>query len=323
MIRFILIICLFFILGFAPQQAMAVDEDQPSFFSLKEIKAADKKYLAPLEHVRSSDAISLAFRSYMPDRAKAILVFYHGAGAHSGLTYNHIGVGLRDEFRIAVWTPDMRGHGNSEGPRGDAPSTEQVWDDINVVIQHLRTKHPELPLFLGGHSAGAGLTLNYSSWPERLPVRGYVFLAPYFGYRSKTEYDQKKVNFTSVDVSAFIANSRSGGLLSGHSKAVKFHFPPEVLEKNPEIVTFNTVNMSNAVTPSSPHLQFSGIERFGLWIGAQDESFDPIKTINFAKENRHEKADARIELVDNVNHFSILLKGHELMGPWMLSQIKK
>jgi len=161
---------------------------------------------------------------------------------------------------------------------------------------------------------------HYSSWPERLPINGYVFVAPYFGYRSKTDFDEKKVEFTSVNVSSFVINSISGGFFMGHSKAVRYNYPAMVLEKNPKLVPFNTVNMANALTPTSPQSQFSMLQRFGLWIGDGDESFDPSKIIKFSEQNQNKEASGIIKIVKGKNHFSILLKAHELVGPWILSQ---
>ncbi|MCP4321894.1 MAG: alpha/beta hydrolase [Psychromonas sp.] len=305
--------------------ATADEQKAETFFSMSEIKNAPKKLMAPLKHTQATDDISLAYRAYLPEKARAVVIFYHGAGAHSGLTYNHIGVGLSDDFNIAVYMPDIRGHGDSGGARGDAPDIEQVWSDINNIVEVARKKYPGLPLFVGGHSAGAGLVLNYSSWEQRDAVDGYLFLAPYFGFRSETNYDEGKskgVEFSTVTTSDFVINAMSGGLFSGHSKAVKFNFPEVLLKSNPEIVPFNTVNMSNAVTPSSPGSQLSELQQFGLWIGKQDEAFDPIKVSEFAHNNSDRKAIKEIEIVGDESHFSIIINAHKLIGPWLARAIK-
>jgi acylglycerol lipase len=312
---------------FLTQNVIANPSEQTSenFFSLVEIKGVDKKPLQPLEYIKATDDVALAYRAYLPLQPKAVLIFYHGAGAHSGLTYNHIGIGLRDDFDIAVYMPDIRGHGFSEGERGDAPDVEQVWSDINSIAKVTRNKYPDIPIFVGGHSSGAGLALNYSSWDQKAEIDGYVFLAPYFGFRSETDYaevDNKAFQFSTVKVSDFVMNTMSGGLFLGHSKAVKFNYPAAVLKENPEIVTFNTVNMSNAVTPSSPDTQLSNLQQFGLWIGKQDEAFDPLKVTMFAQENSAEKATKEIEIIDKENHFSIILNAHNLIGPWLKKAIK-
>ncbi|MFT6905153.1 MAG: acylglycerol lipase, partial [Oleiphilaceae bacterium] len=109
----------------------------------------------------------------------------------------------------------------------------------------------------------------------------------------------------------------------GHSKAVKFNFPDVVLKRNPEIVPFNTVNMSNAVTPHSPGSQLSNLQQFGLWIGAQDEAFDPVKVTIFAQTNSDKKAVKEIKIVDKENHFSIILNGPDHIGPWLKRAIEQ
>jgi acylglycerol lipase len=305
--------------------ANQLPQPQDKFFSLKEIENADKKELMPLEYIQASDDTSLAFRSYLPLKAKAILIFYHGGGAHSGLSYNHIGIGLRDDFEVAVYMPDLRGHGSSGGDRGDAPSDKQVWSDISTMVKHVRIQHPNLPIFLGGHSGGAGLALNYSSWEQRSSIDGYVFLAPYFGFLSETSYDEGKngrYEFATVNTSDFVINSISGGLFLGHAKAVKFNYPMNILEKNPEIVPFNTINMSKSITPYSPDTQFSELQKFGLWIGNKDEAFDPVKVTRFAKKNSNINADKEITMIEGANHFSIILKASKFIGSWITRAIE-
>lgn len=305
--------------------AAQLPSSQEPFFSLEELHNAERKQLAPLEYLQASDQTSLAFRPYLPLYPKAVLVFYHGAGAHSGLIYKHIGADLRDNFDIGVYMPDLRGHGHSGGDRGDAPSDEQVWADINTVVKYVRSHHPNTPIFLGGHSAGSGLILNYSSWKDKEAIDGYVFLAPYFGYRSETSYNKEKeggFEFSTVNVSDFVIHAMSGGLISGHSKAVKFNFPKSVLIDNPEIVTFNTVNMSNAVTPTAPNEQLSDLQQFGLWIGNNDEIFDPVKVVRFAEENKNENADVEIITIEGENHFSIIIDASQFIGGWIDSAMK-
>ncbi len=305
-------------------QAELSKQKDEKFFSLTEINNQAKKELRALEYVKASDATSLAFRSYHPQQAQAILIFYHGAGAHSALSYHHLGEGLSAEFPIAVYTPDIRGHGYSDGDRGDTPTVDQVWEDINTMVKQARTKYPKLPLFIGGHSGGAGLALNYSSYEKKAEIDGYVFLAPYFGYRSKTNHDKSKngFEFATVKTSAFIENSMSGGMLAGHKKAVIYNYPESVLAKNPKIVTFNTVNMSNALTPSSPKFQLSKLQKYGLWIGENDEAFNPIKVAKFVESSSDDKASKVVELVKGENHFSIILKASQLIGPWVMGSIK-
>ena len=183
-------------------------------FSMKELQDAPPVDLASSVSIRAGDGVRLSFRRYVPAKPRAALLFYHGGGAHSGAGYQFVGSGLQKNFDIAVYTPDIRGHGVSEGRRGDSPRPKQVWADIDTFIKLARTEYPDLSLFLGGHSSGAGLILNYASQPGHEPLEGYVFLAPEFGFRSKTSRPDKIEPFATAHVPAFVANAMSGGLAS-------------------------------------------------------------------------------------------------------------
>ena len=102
--------------------------DEP--FSLQELTAAGRNGLVAVSSVAASDDVTLSYRPYLPETPSASVIFYHGGGAHSGAGYHHLGIGLRDAFNLAVYMPDLRGHGASGGARGDAPRPQQVWRDI-------------------------------------------------------------------------------------------------------------------------------------------------------------------------------------------------
>lgn len=296
--------------------AFANDNDE-SFFSLLEIQQAKPVDLAKSFTITASDGLELAARAYVPQTSKAVLIFYHGGGAHSGVLYNHLAIGLKNKYNISVYTPDLRGHGNSQGERGDAPSKQRVWQDISDMIVYIKSKHPGKKIFLGGHSSGAGLVLNYATWEKRIPVDGYSFVAPYFGYKSETDKEGSSFQFTNVKTSSFIFNSISGGVFSGHDKAVQFNYPVDVLNKDPKLVAFNTVNMANALTPSDPQTQISTLTSFGLWMGQNDEAFDAQKTVDFVEMHQNKTADSNIRLLKNQNHFSIILVADDLIGNWL------
>ncbi len=303
-------------------------------FSFQELRNVQAIPIPPIETVAASDGIKLAYRAYVPKQAKACIIFYHGGGAHSAAGYQYIGAALSARYKIATFTPDIRGHGKSAGARGDAPNPQQVLKDISSLVIHIKKYYPHLPLYLGGHSSGAGLVLNYSGFAEKVDVAGYVFLAPQLGFRSKTERTDNPHPFATVRVLPFIINGMTGGALLGHSKAVRFNYPAELLESDAGFVGYNTVNMANAVTPTSPREQLNQLDKpLGVWIGDSDEVLDADKVLSFVK-SAHPGAKvvsfvksaypgAYVKEVLGEKHLSILIQGAQYIGPWILDTVNK
>jgi acylglycerol lipase len=292
-------------------------------FSFQELRKADKTDLAPAQFLKASDGIKLCYRRYAPAAPKGALLFFHGGGAHSGAGYQHLAYGLQTRYEVAVYTPDLRGHGFSEGPRGDAPSPTQVWEDVTTCLKQIRVDYPKVPLFLGGHSSGAGLALNYAAQANHQPVTGYIFLSPQLGFRSDTDRPGQSAPFAQADINAFTAYFVSGGKTHGHEYAVKFNYPTELLEADPGMVKAITVYMSQALTPSAPRQQFETLDRpFGMWIGSKDELFVPEKVLAFADLARSVRADSRSGSIAGATHLSVLLKAHEIIGPFIDSLAK-
>lgn len=291
-------------------------------FSFQELREAGRVALANPETLTASDGVLLTYRRYIPASPRAVVLFYHGGGAHSGAGYQYLGNGLQKQYNLLVYTPDIRGHGASGGPRGDAPSPKQVWADITTFIKHIHTEFPQLPLFLGGHSSGAGLTLNYTGQPDHASVDGYVFLSPHLGGRSQAERPSLAAPFARVDGPAFVANALSGGATHGHDYAVRFNYSAEMLASDPGLVGSITVNMSNALMSSAPYEQFAALDRpFGLWIGADDELFLPDKVLAFAELATSVRARSEASLIPGAKHLSVLVRAHETIGPWIEGMI--
>lgn len=92
-----------------------------------------------------------------PTRAEVVLT--HGLGEHSG-RYRHVAEVLAAKG-VRVWCYDLRGHGRSEGRRGDAADYGLLLDDLARVHALAQREAGGRPVFLLGHSLGGQITLNY------------------------------------------------------------------------------------------------------------------------------------------------------------------
>ena len=300
--------------GCLPECAQA----QMSFESLQKGKMVP---LGAPQYMKASDGIDLAyFVKHSAQKPIAALIFLHGGGAYSEAGYENLASGLSEKYATTVYLMDVRGHGRSGGPRGDAPTIEQVWDDIKVMVETVQMHHPGVPLYLGGHSSGAGLVLNYVTWNKKTPVDGYFMIAPQLGYKSETARPDLKTSFATPRLRVFTLSALTGGKLFAHTPAVDLHYPASVLKEKPLMLTYYTRTMSLAITPDHPQEQFAKIDkRFGLFIGEQDDLFVPEKVIRYADYAAPEiKAGSFSTMVPGEKHLSILLAADDLIGKSIL-----
>ena len=118
---------------------------------------------------------TLHTRQWEPDGpVRAVVVLVHGLGEHSG-RYGHVAARLTGAG-YAVASFDLRGHGASDGRRGDTRFAD-AFGDIDVVLTRAAERWPGRPAFLYGHSLGGLLVVAYTL-DRRPAVAGVVATGP-------------------------------------------------------------------------------------------------------------------------------------------------
>lgn len=113
------------------------------------------------EFLEASDGLRLFTRRWERPQAKGVCLLAHGLGEHSG-RYAHLAQRL-NEAGFSVWAMDHRGHGRSQGRRGDCRSVEQLAEDFHLLADEVRRRSPGLPSVLIGHSLGGLVALVYAT----------------------------------------------------------------------------------------------------------------------------------------------------------------
>lgn len=98
------------------------------------------------------------------DNPVAVVHISHGLSEHA-LRYEDT-ARLLNQAGFVVYAHDHRGHGQAltktiPGHFSNKRGWGKVVDDMDHVVQHIRSNHPGLPLFLLGHSMGSYVLLNY------------------------------------------------------------------------------------------------------------------------------------------------------------------
>ena len=101
----------------------------------------------------ASGALNIFLRSWQPEREpRGVLVICHGLNSHGGQY-----AWPAEQFAkagLAVYAPDLRGRGRSDGERFHVEDVADYVTDVAGAVKIARSRHPGLPVFLLGHSAG-------------------------------------------------------------------------------------------------------------------------------------------------------------------------
>jgi alpha-beta hydrolase superfamily lysophospholipase len=106
------------------------------------------------------------YRFWRASRARATLIVIHGFAEHS-CRYAPFAQALA-ERGMAVFAADLRGHGRSDGRRGDVSGFERYVDDLAAVTAALGVAVTPGQAGLFGHSLGGLIAIH---WSLREPAR--------------------------------------------------------------------------------------------------------------------------------------------------------
>ena len=125
--------------------------------------------------LEASDGIRLFTQRWPAREPQGICLLAHGVGEHSG-RYEYLARRL-NECELSVWALDHRGHGRSEGRRGDCTKLARFVEDLHLLVERARREFPGLPRLMIGHSLGGLIALVYAvEHPEM--IRGVAVSSP-------------------------------------------------------------------------------------------------------------------------------------------------
>lgn len=127
----------------------------------------------------SSDGTRIFYRRLVPENVRLKIVVSHGLGEHSG-RYGHVADTLCP-LGAALWIPDHRGHGESQGKRGHINTfNDYVGDLRRLVSMAAADGAAALPTLLLGHSMGGLIALSFArQYPGE--IDGLIVSSPLLG----------------------------------------------------------------------------------------------------------------------------------------------
>ncbi|XP_053481428.1 monoglyceride lipase isoform X3 [Ictalurus furcatus] len=129
-----------------------------------------------LPHIINADGLHLFCRYWEPEGPPKALVFVvHGAGEHCS-AYADVAHTLT-QHSLFVFAHDHVGHGQSEGERMNIKNFQIYIRDCLQHIDLIRTRYPNLPIFLLGHSMGGAISI-LTACEKPQDFAGVVLIAP-------------------------------------------------------------------------------------------------------------------------------------------------
>lgn len=121
---------------------------------------------------KGEDETKLYFQAWLPDNEpKAIIISAHGFASHSGRFINVVNALVPLDF--AIFANDHRGHGKSGGKINFVKSMDQYVEDERFFYDVVKEKYSNLPIFMLGHSMGAGIAAYFAKKYEFL-LKGII-----------------------------------------------------------------------------------------------------------------------------------------------------
>lgn len=140
----------------------------------------------------SFDGLKLGITVDTPDdrSSKGVIVLAPGIMDHRTRYETMARRFSEDGFKVVRY--DLRGHGTSEGEHYHLEHYQDLFDDLNAVVDFTRASDPGLPIFITGICIGGLAAAGFGTkYPNK--VNGMVLIAPLVrdAYGSITQTDSK------------------------------------------------------------------------------------------------------------------------------------
>lgn len=229
------------------------------------------------------------------------IILIHGVGSNAYL-YNKTAGLLQEATRAEVYAIDLRGHGQSEGIRGDVDYINQYVDDLADIIDTIRKEKPNGKIIISGHSMGGGVALRYAMEEMYEKPNGFLLFAPLIGHNSPAYHQVQSTEATETEPFMKIHIDRIIGLtmlneIGNH----EYDSLPVLFFNLPDAVPLRkySYRANKSMTPDDYIEGLKAVNKPMLVLmGSEDEAFSAEAT----KEAILNNSDGEIQIIDKSSH---------------------
>ncbi len=250
------------------------------------------------------DGNQLSYRFY-PSQSNKIIIFLHGSGWHSQY-FLPLATFVSSEGLAKVYTPDLRGHGQSPKRRGDIDYIGQFEDDIVDFITLVKKHNPDDMIILGGHSSGGGLAIRFAGSRYCSMIDAFLLMSPYLQYNAPT-IKQNSGGWARPYTGRIIGLSMLNNIgvhWFDHLTVIDFNMPLNARDGTETLSYSYRLNKSFAPRNYKKDLSAIAINQpILVVVGTADESFiaDQFKPV-FSLYTK-----AEVEMIKDLSHMGVVL----------------
>jgi acylglycerol lipase len=254
-----------------------------------DVASLRSNYKGPHELVRTSDGKTLFVRRWnAKETPTTSILIFHGITAYSG-PYGPMIAETLAAAGYNVFGMDLRGHGFSDGKRGDYPSEARLIKDLEETIAAVKPKSTKLIVL--GHSLGV-LSAIVAANHSRKELDGLILLSAakkvrIGAYQRPKAGEMLKLLFAlSLFRGTPLINYRREGMLGLDDPLFNFKYSARFYSVMYGAGALAVSRMFQKGLIDSPHMKFTGKLEMPLLVGGGelDELFTPQYVKEFFEE---------------------------------------
>ena len=251
------------------------------------------------DKIITDDGLRLFTQSWVPQKPQKHLVIHHGFGEHSDRYGNVLDV-LAGQ-KIAIYSFDARGHGRSQGKKGDSAGIFRYVRDLEQFLLHLREKWGIRKPFLLGHSMGGLVAASFATTQlNQWEIAGLLLSAPGLRVSLTPAMQAKKFagHFLSVIKDDLIMDAGLDANLISHDASVV-----QAYRSDPLVHGKVSVRMALSLLEAGEEvLRRARKVRIPVWLGHGSE--DGIASVDGSMEfyERISSVDRSLQVYEGLYH---------------------
>ncbi len=277
-------------------------------------------FTAPHELLRASDGKTLFLRRWTTGGdARATVLIFHGITAYSE-PYGPLVAAPLAAAGYDVYGMDLRGHGLSDGRRGDYPSAERLAKDLGETVAFVKARSRRVVVL--GHSLGA-LSAILATKQRPSDVSGVILLGAARRFRSgvypRPRAGQIARQLLAVTIlrSVPLIDYRREGMVGQDDPLFTFRYSARFYSAMYGAPALRVARWFRSGVVDSPNLSFGGPLRVPLLVGIGDQ--DELFSVEAAKDfcDEIEAGDRQFLVVPGAHHATVPRDGFGPVLGWL------